>query len=117
MAMSRSKFSLPENPELNSLASQSAFREKVPAPGFVMFRLKDSDKAMGNISPFYIQQALGSIAEKVTNASLLKIGTLRAEARNKEQASVLLKATLHGSHPVHLKRHTTLKLLPGSHSH
>jgi hypothetical protein len=66
---------------------------KPPAARFVTFRLKDSDKTMKNIGPFYLQKALDSVAGKVTNASRLKNGTLDVEARNEKQAEVLLKAT------------------------
>jgi hypothetical protein len=60
---------------------------------------------MKNISPFCIQKALDGIAEKVANGSRLKNGTLLVESRNEKQAEVLLKATLLGSHPVHMERH------------
>jgi hypothetical protein len=32
---------------------------KMPAPGFVLFILKDAEKTMQNINPFYIQIAVG----------------------------------------------------------
>jgi hypothetical protein len=69
--------------------------------------LKDSDKIVKNIGPFFVLKTLSSIAGKVTNASCLKDGTLLVEARNEKQAEVLLKATLLGSHPVHVVKHTS----------
>jgi hypothetical protein len=73
-----------------------------------MFRLKDCDMTVKNISPFYIQRAVDSTAGKVSNASRLKNGTLLVQARNERQAEVLLKATLLGSYPMHVGRHTSL---------
>jgi hypothetical protein len=58
---------------------------KLPAARFVTFRLKDSDKKMKNVSPFYIQKALDGLAEKVTNGSRLKNGVLLVESRNEKQ--------------------------------
>jgi hypothetical protein len=65
----------------------------LPAPHFVMFRLKDSDDTMKTTSPFYIHKAFDSTAGKVTIASRLKNRTLLVEARNEKQAEILLKAT------------------------
>jgi hypothetical protein len=48
---------------------------KMPAPRFLTFRLKDTERNMTNINPFYIQKALDGIAGKVKNASRLKNGT------------------------------------------
>jgi hypothetical protein len=67
MVLERPKSSSPDNPELRSLASQSADPEKLACPRFVNFRLKDSDKTMKNISPFYIHKAIDSVPGKVTN--------------------------------------------------
>jgi len=75
---------------------------------FVTFRLKDSDKNMRQINPFYVQKALDSIAGKVKNASRLKNGTLLIEVHNDKQAELLLKATLLGSHPIYAERHSSL---------
>jgi hypothetical protein len=63
---------------------------------------------MRNINPFYIQKALDSIAGKVKNASRLKNGTLLVEIFNENQADLLLKANLLGSHPIRVERHTSL---------
>jgi hypothetical protein len=108
MTISRPKSPLPDNPEFSSLASRSAVRVKLPAARFVTFRLKGFHKTMKNISQFCIQKALDNIAGKVTNASRLKNGTPLAMVRNEKQAEVLLTATLLGSHPVHVGRHTWL---------
>jgi hypothetical protein len=51
------------------------------------------------------EKRLDSIDGKVTSASHLKSGTLLLEAWNEKQAEVLLKATLLGSHPVHVVIH------------
>jgi hypothetical protein len=75
---------------------------------FVTFRLKDSDKNMRQINPFYVQKALDSIAGKVKNASRLKDGTALTEVHNDKQAELLLKATLLGSHPIYAERHSSL---------
>jgi hypothetical protein len=82
MAFSRPKSSSLDNPKLSSLASRSAVRVKLPASRFVTFRLKDSDRTVKNIGPFYIQKALDSMAGRVTSGSRLKNGTLLVEARN-----------------------------------
>jgi hypothetical protein len=102
MAVSRPESSSLDNPQFSSLASRGPAPVKLPAPRPVTFRLKDADRTVKSISPFYIQTALDSIAGETTSASRLKSGTLLVEARNETQAEVFLKATVLGSHPVHL---------------
>jgi hypothetical protein len=80
----------------------------MPAPCFITFRLKDTEKMMRNVNPFYIQKALNGIVGKVKNASHLKNGTLLVEVQNDKQAEVLLKANLLGSYPVQVERHMLL---------
>jgi hypothetical protein len=81
---------------------------KMPAPRLVTFRLKNSEKNMRQINPFYVQKALDSIAGKVKNASRLKNGTLLIEVHKDKQAELLLKATFLGSQPIYAERHSSL---------
>jgi hypothetical protein len=80
----------------------------MPAPLFITFRLKDTEKNMCNINPFYTHKALDGIAGKVKNASRLKNGTQLVEVQNDKQAELLLKANFFGSYPIQIERHTSL---------
>jgi hypothetical protein len=80
----------------------------MPALRFVTFRLKDTDKNMRHINPFYVQKALDARAGKVKNVSRLRNGTLLIETRNDKQTELLLKANLLSSYPVEVDRHATL---------
>jgi hypothetical protein len=62
MALPRPNSLLPDDPELSPVPSRNAVSVKLPAPRFVTFRLKDTDKTMRNVSPFFIQKALDGIA-------------------------------------------------------
>jgi hypothetical protein len=81
----------------SSLASRTFVLVKLLASRFVTVRLKDTNKTMRKINPFYIQKALDSVAEKVTNASCMKTAALFVEALNGKQKEVLLNVTLHVS--------------------
>jgi hypothetical protein len=85
----------------------------MPAPRIITFKLKDTEKNMRNINPFYIQKALDGIAGKVKNASRLKNGTLLVEVQNDKQAEVLMKANILGSYPIQVERHTSLNYSRG----
>jgi hypothetical protein len=69
--------------------NQSAKLVAVKMP--VIFILKDSDKNMRHINPFYVQKALDSIAGKVKNKSWLKNG-------HNDKHAVTSETTLLGSH-------------------
>jgi hypothetical protein len=67
-----------------------------------------TEKIMHIINPFYIQNALDSIAGKVNNVSRLKSSILLVDVSNDKQADILLKASLLGSCPIQVERHTSL---------
>jgi hypothetical protein len=75
------------------------------APRFITVRLNDTEKAMRNISPLYIQEALVRTAGKVKNVSRLKNGPLLVEVQDEKQLEVVLKATPLGSYPIQDDRH------------
>jgi hypothetical protein len=61
------RLSHPEYRKLN-MTSKNIINVKMPAPRFVTFRLKDTEKTVRNINPFCIQKTLDNIADKVINA-------------------------------------------------
>jgi hypothetical protein len=66
----------------------------MPVPRFITFILKDTEKTMRNINPFYIYKELDGIAGNIKNTSRLKNGTLLLEVQNDIEVEVLLKANL-----------------------
>jgi hypothetical protein len=56
MALWRPNSVLLDNTEFSSLLSAAAVPVQLPAPRFLMFSLKDTDKTMRNIRPLYKQR-------------------------------------------------------------
>jgi hypothetical protein len=110
MALSRPKYPLPDNPELRSVTERCPCETAGSTLRTVVSRTLVT---MRNVSPFYTRKGLDSTARKLTNASRLKKRTLHVEARNETPAAVPLKATLLGSHAVHVARHTSLNCSRG----
>jgi hypothetical protein len=81
---------------------------KMLVPHFITFKLKITKKTVQNINPFYIQEALNSVACKVRNASQLKNRTFLVEVQSEKQIEMLLKAYLLELYPVQVERHTSL---------
>jgi hypothetical protein len=94
MTLSRPKYSFQNKNEFISISPRTAVPVKLMSLRFIKLCLKDADKTMRDISPFYTQKTLDRIAGKVKNSSCLKNGTLLEEERNDEQAELPLKATL-----------------------
>lgn len=68
MALSCPYFPLQEKAESSSVSPGSSAPVRLPTARFETFRLKSTDKTMGNISTCYVHKALDSIAGKVNGA-------------------------------------------------
>jgi hypothetical protein len=82
---------------------------------YLIFKLKDQQKCMSIVNPFYeyIQLSLGIMGRNVRNATKLKNGTLSFELINEKQADNLVMANLIDSHLIHVERHV-FELVPGN---
>jgi hypothetical protein len=54
---------------MRSNSCNSIVNVKMLAPCFITFKMKDTEKTMRNISPFYMQKELDGITVKVKKAS------------------------------------------------
>jgi hypothetical protein len=79
----------------------------MPAPDFLSFILKGTNKIMRNIYSFYIQKTLDGIVLRLKN------GTLLVEVFTEKQAKMLLGGNLHGSYPVVVETHSSLNFSQG----
>jgi hypothetical protein len=86
---------------------------KITALKFLTLRLKNTDKTMRDINPFFGKQGLDFICGKVKNASRLRNGTLLVEAFTENQSNVLLNETLLGSYPIQVDRQASLNSFRG----
>jgi hypothetical protein len=108
MALSRPHPSQATTTALSTDNSPLNSNVKMPAPKFLTLRLKNTEKTMKDISPFYVKQGLDLNRGKIKNASGLRNGTLFVETFTENQSNALLKASLLGSYPIQVERHVTL---------
>jgi hypothetical protein len=76
---------------------------KMPAPKFLTFILKSTEKTMKDINPLHVKQGLDLICGKVKNASQLRNGTLFVETFSENQSNAILKASLLGSYSIQVE--------------